>query len=377
MKNRVFTRAIAVTAAAALCVTGCGISWSASDEDIIESEEEASDEASQDVSEEEDKKSKEDSKKDKDNESDAASSASTEKEPVKLGNNADEERLLTKLVEEEDADPEDVREYVVGDLDGDGSVEGFVYVGDEFDEYNECFGSIYFVSDKKCEMICDDHIFRVSEDSKVFGQLDLGKRTLFTFNESYTTETMTHAYIVKDSSPVEASVSKIGYIFQREGSEDICISVGMYDHEEDYEPGKEEEALWLGHTWKNYYFYYDENLDDFREYGGYEISEEELNQIVGFDLAGEIRAKGYTLDAIYERGNGIVNVNYSILEGPDADGVVMATYENVSYDQKQQRFLDADYYGSDDSEPWVKSSFGGVYVPAIRENIATYDRYSR
>lgn len=45
-------------------------------------------------------------------------------------------------------------------------------------------------------------------------------------------------------------------------------------------------------------------------------------------------------------------------------------------DLKQERFLDVSYGDDDDSTEWEKSNFGGTYKPAVREDMATYDRYS-
>ena len=106
--------------------------------------------------------------------------------------------------------------------------------------------------------------------------------------------------------------------------------MSAYDSGVDYEEGKEEEALYTGHTWKNYYFFYDKKSGDFKEYVGKEISEDELEAACGFDLAAEIREAGYQVDVVFKRENGIINVNYSKTERGDV-GSVYKEFHNVTY----------------------------------------------
>ena len=125
-------------------------------------------------------------------------------------------------------------------------------------------------------------------------------------------------------------------------------------------------GLWMGHTWKEYYFYYDKESGFFREYGGVNIEEEELTQICGFDLASEIRNTGFEVDAIYKRANGIVNVNYS-KKTRDEFGKTTIQYKNANYDSKKGQFLSA--WGSGENT-WQNSDFGGIYQPALLGEIA-------
>ncbi|MBR1441139.1 MAG: hypothetical protein IJ589_07945, partial [Lachnospiraceae bacterium] len=155
----------------------------------------------------------------------------------------------------------------------------------------------------------------------------------------------------------ESDVSRIGCFFKPKYVEGYGISISAYDAICQYQEGNESEAIYIGHTWKNYYYYYDPEAGDFREYGAADITEEDLKAAVGFDLAEEIRGEGFTVDSIIRRDNGIINVNYS-LTAKDDDGMVEIDYKNVTYIEKTGKFLDV--WGSGENT-WQASDFGGTY----------------
>lgn len=155
----------------------------------------------------------------------------------------------------------------------------------------------------------------------------------------------------------ESVVSGVGMFFKPDYIDDFCISASAYDAIYEYEEGKESEAMELGHTWKNYYFYYDPSFGDFKEYVGSEITEAELKEACGFDLAEEIRNEGYTVDNIINRDNGIININYSQKETTDF-GMIDITRKNTTYNVNTDTFIN---FWEDGEDTWQNSDVGGKY----------------
>ena len=128
----------------------------------------------------------------------------------------------------------------------------------------------------------------------------------------------------------------------------------------EYGPGLEK-GLYSGHTWKEYFLYYDKDKADFVEYATKELTEEKLADACGFDLAGEIKAEGFTLGHIYRRDNGIININYC-MRTDNANGSVLIEYKNATYNEKTKSFM---YDGGEGEKPWQKSDCGGIFLANI------------
>ena len=274
----------------------------------------------------------------------------------------DGERLIEKVVAEAGADISDARYSVVYDFDSDGVMEAFVYLGDAPDEYATCAGEVWYVDGDTCVKIKECGSFFVHGD-KVIDMYPVGDSMVIELEEAYATSTVSYLFMMDNGEWKESAISGLGYFFKPDYVSDYCVSVSAYDSGVDYEEGKEEESLYTGHTWKNYYFFYDENSGDFKEYVGKEISEEELKAACGLDLAAEIREAGYQVDDIFKRENGIINVNYSKTERGDA-GFVYKEFHNVTYNELNQRYADA---WKTNGNSWQDSDFGGTYLKAITE----------
>ncbi len=268
--------------------------------------------------------------------------------------------FITQVAKAAGVEPVSARYYEVNDFDGDGHYEAFVFVGGEVDEdWGSADGTVWYVNEARCKQIHDEFSFAVF-DGAMFTTIKAGDRKFVLFNDLYATSYVTNIYTVKNFDCVEANVSRVGSASYDESTGDMSITLSAYDYYCDYEAGSEE-PMWTGHTWKPYYFYYDEASEEFKEYVGQEITESELAEICGFDLAKEIRDSGYTVDAIYKRDNGIINVNYSKEDIYD-DGSRSITYKNANFDQRRGEFLDA--WGTGDTG-YEASDFGGTYAPYI------------
>ena len=274
----------------------------------------------------------------------------------------DGDSLIEKAVAEAGADISDTRYSVVYDFDNDNVMEAFVYIGNAPDEFATCAGKVWYVDGDRCAMIKECDNFFVHGD-KVIDMYPTGDSVVVELEEAYTTSTVSYLFMLENGEWKESAISGMGYFFKPDYVSDYCVSVSAYDYCVDYEEEKEDEALYTGHTWKNYYFFYDEKSGDFKEYVGKEISEDELKAACGFDLAAEIREAGYQVDDIFKRENGIINVNYSKTERGDV-GSVYKEFHNVTYNELNQRYADA--WGTNGNS-WQDSDFGGTYLKAITE----------
>ncbi len=300
------------------------------------------------------------------NEAPEATAAETSQEEVAgaTKTEVDESFFIAKAVSAANAKEEDAKDYIIKDFDGDGTAEGFVFVGGEIDEdWSTIDGALWFVNEDSCESVHQFEAVAVTEEDKVLGQMDItDKKSFVTLNDVYATSNVTYLFFVDNGKCKESVMSGLGAFHTPDYVDDYCVSVSAYDAQFDYEEGKKEEGMFLGHTWKNYYFYYDEGAGDFREYIGIPITEAELKEACGIDLAEEIRKAGYQVDEMYKRPNGIINVNYSLVTKDS--GNVSEEYMNASYNAKTKVFVDV--WGDGDNT-WQASDFGGKYLPAISE----------
>lgn len=278
----------------------------------------------------------------------------------------DDERvdeLVDKVLKASGASAEEVRHTLAGDFDKDGTTEAFVFVGSESDEMMEtCMGEIWFVSDTNCKSILQDgQIWETEGD--VFQTCELSNQTMVMDIRRFVSNAVTDMYYVKNGDVYTFGVSGIGMFIEPDYVDDYCISLSDYDMIYDYTKGKEDEGMFVGHTWKYYYFYYDENSGEFLEYVGTKITEEELKKACGFDLAGEIRKEGFEVGDIFRRDNGIINVNY-FEKGEYDNNDAYITYHNVTYNEKTKQFPKLSY---DDEDSWKGSDFGGIYYKALTQ----------
>ncbi len=358
MKKKLVTGALILGMLPVLALNACGASEKAgntkpAEEKTVEAGKESSEEGSKEKSKE--KEAEQAEEKQETEKETAEETLQEEKEAVNPKEMADK---LVAMAKEEEGPGDDNTFYVVRDFDGDGVWEAFVFIGGAVDDYlTSCDGTLYYVTEDGCETIYGEITLQVGEDEDVFSVYETENRTFIGVNEAYVTATVTHLYYVEDGSPKESDVSRIGCFFKPKYVEGYGISISAYDAICQYQEGSESDAIYIGHTWKNYYYYYDPEARDFREYGAADITEEDLKEAVGFDLAEEIRGEGFTVDSIIRRDNGIINVNYS-LTTKDDDGMVEIDYKNVTYIEKTGKFLDV--WGSGENT-WQASDFGGTY----------------
>lgn len=253
--------------------------------------------------------------------------------------------------------PMDVQESLVDDFDGDGDKEAFVFLGGEPDEIIGSNGSLWFVSDDSCEQVLEQKNIAVNEKGSVFEPMTVENVKIVMLTEAYISEAYSKIFFVKNGKCEKSRISGTGYLYTDEKIDDFLVSHPAYDMCVEYEIGADEsEKMATGHTWKNYYAYFDKDKQDFCYYGAHSITEDELASICGIDLASEIRNEGFQVDDIYRVDNGVVIVNYS--EETQNGNTVSIEYHNASFYEKTKQFLD---FGIDGDKQWQKSDQGGIY----------------
>lgn len=175
--------------------------------------------------------------------------------------------------------------------------------------------------------------------------------------EWYASAGMSYVYEIKNGKPSEVPlISNVGEIVDYSTFDPyIKVLDSAYDNISNAE------GDFMGHTWKPYYFYLEKDIEgesysySIREYVGHKISEDELISLCGFDMPAEIKKLGLTIDDIYSRENGIINVNVHVaFDDKDIE------YNNVNYDVNNGCYVNA--YGENSLEG---SMFGGIYKDKI------------
>ncbi len=309
--------------------------------------------------EEESTESDTDAEEKEDASSESASVTENEEESPseESGNNRDElTQTFKETIAQESGRPEsDIRFFDIDDFDGNGDYEAFALVGDEPDyemsESGLVNGDVWFVNRSGAKAITDS-VGMGYECSDLL--LDFDSVRYVVFQDAYATGELSHVFEVKGNDVSEAVFSRLGTVQEQEG-DSFRILDSSYDSEYDPDIGD-----MLGHTWKSYYFYYDEKTGSVKEYGGSEISNDEARDLTGRDFADECLKDGDKLESIYYRKNGLVNINYS---RPETGGSI--SYYHRTWDTEKECYID-DYAAESDEEQL------GTYRAELCPEIAEY-----
>ena len=309
-------------------------------------------------------------------------------ETAEVSQNNDEEELVTVAVKEDKKsesakitpETEQVKEDEAGDLkkdfmektgkkeadiaffgqddyDGDGKEEAFILVGEVIEEYEEnkiVNGNLWFISEKECKKLSDTLSMGFNAPYRT---MKMGKINYVLIDEVYVTSRLTQAWYVSEGKACEASFSLVGEVIAgMEGDPDrFRIVDSSYDAT--YDPSSD---MWLGHTWKSYYFFYDSEDDKIHEYGGTEIDDETAAYWCGKDIVDELLPKGDKIDSLFCRGNSLIVLNYEHEE----DGLI--NYYHYIYDFNKGCLVD-DTRSETNNEP-----LGGTYHDSLCPELASY-----
>lgn len=266
------------------------------------------------------------------------------------------EEVLRKLLE--NTAGTNIVFMICDDFDGNQALEAFALVGSVHqDEYESVYeGTLWYVNGTEAGCI-REHGFYWLDSENV---LDFEEKKYFEIFEYYTTGNLAYVWGVNaDQAYEETSVSgKCSSLRQTsEKSRELYVTEDTYDAEYDAEMD-----MYVGHTWKRYYLYWD---GEFHEYGGTLMTEEELLVFDGAQAALDlIRSEGREISTILYRANGIININYSYGEG-------LVVYGNMTL-RCDGNTVTVEPIRGDDVTYLEDTSYGGTYAPAFLEDIATY-----
>lgn len=268
---------------------------------------------------------------------------------------------LLEILFEDTADPsEKLYDFAADDFDLDGKYEAFAVKGQA--QGYEIKGDIYFVTENGAEKINGETYYLDYDRYPVF---DLGDRKLYRVWNVFATGRSAYVYGVKDGKWYEHEISQRGQDLERMGLSDNFTIVNGSDYDSGYLAS---ENATSGHTWKTYYLYW--NGEEFREYGGIEISEEQFLKCEGaqhiLDLAGE---NDCFVSNILYRGNGLINVN---LTDRDFYGNEEYYYFSLILEDGKLEYLRADRDYNDKDDEFKYNVQPGIMHPAFLEDIADY-----
>lgn len=259
-------------------------------------------------------------------------------------------KLVKSFLEKSGVEPSKVLSVCASDFAGDGEVEAFIFTG-EFveDEYMSSYlGAYWYVKeDNSWEQKVAPEI-SWNDYGRFF---DCGKRKFYAVTQQYTTGAPTTILTVYDGYASQVNMSGYGNVQQLEDGS-FVVYHDTYDTFWD-----NASQFFIGHSWKPYYFYYDEAKDDMVEYESEDVSKKAINDLCGTDVLSEIKKAGAEFDSAYKRANGLVTINYSIKQ---ADGI---EYKNATWDLNKKSYVPA--WG--DGNSFSDSDFGGTYTRYLVE----------
>lgn len=273
----------------------------------------------------------------------------------------DKQLLYEALKEATGASNNEVLVFEYNDYDQNGNMEAFAFVGEsDINEYEStASGEIWFINHEECINLTERNDYWLINEDRIADVITFPQRKYINFNEYFTTGSLSLIWTVRDDKPVKSNIYEKGEVSEYDNNGNVSLIVSDYDALCDLEFGE-----WTGHTYKPYYFYYDSELDDFREYGAAHIAKADANSIFGFDIISEIEIEGNVVDDILMRANNILEINYHF------DDEDCRTFSNVVYSVKTKQYLG--YAGSGSIHSWRESGFEGIFEDAICPEIAAY-----
>lgn len=239
------------------------------------------------------------------------------------------------------------------DYDGDGIYEAFVFCGRSYDYYGDISysGDFWFVGADQCIRL-PERFGNGTGYRKIDGLMTLGtKKYLYYYSDYNFTANISGIWTVENREPVEINLPQTGQVVYRGKYNEFELWVDGYNHY--YEPDRD---LWTGHTWRPYFYHYDSQTGEPAPDESETLSQKELEEICGFDLAGEVEAEGYEVTAIIRwLPSDIVTINYTIPLDEEAP-LQEITYENIIWDCKAKDYWRSEEWGV---TSWRNAGVGG------------------
>jgi ABC-type phosphate transport system substrate-binding protein len=258
----------------------------------------------------------------------------------------DDEQTLKNLIAENTDKELLLWEY--GDFDNDGAFEAFAFLGG-IDEYDQKSGTLFLVNSNGLNKIQGEtygvDVFTFTIDEYTFAAMVY-----------HDTNDYSRIWGVDGKEAYEPPISRIGQSFTVEKNGEMTITQSAFDNftMSDGNPNG-------AHTWKPYYFYYD---NGFKEYGGSEIS---LDELLTYENAAkyidEIENLNGEITNVLQRPNGIININYRVPD-PEVDYLTWNYYYTLKIDDEKVTHITE----NPDKPEWDN----GVYLPALLPEIAVF-----
>lgn len=262
------------------------------------------------------------------------------------------QRLKDKVTEE-------ILCFVPDDFDDDGKIEAFALVGNE--EENVWKGCPFFINETTIAKLTSDIMLRLEWDQvgyrKTFRKVFFGKQKAVVFSLWAMNSHKDEAYGIINGKPMQFSIPDVEGGF-KVTENFITLTVDAFDGSCD------ENFEWEGgHTWKPYYFFWNDGLNSFSEYGGIEITLEQLSKVKDVSrLMNQYYEDGYSLINIIYRANKIININFRKNES-----------ESVYWHANVTLYIQNDSIYLSDNEILEKNA--GYYLTAINPKIAVYPEF--
>lgn len=251
-----------------------------------------------------------------------------------------------------------VLDYEYDDFDGNSTFEMFAFVGEKSADTDDgCNGDIYFVTADKSTKVVSDVYSWDDEAIEVFQICGVNFIAVDTVPGNYVD---TKIFTIADGECELTNISEISSNRKRKVDDN---TLGVLSTEFD---GMYDGTRFLSRAEKYYYFFWDAEAKEFKEYGGIKITQE---QFATLDGAAEILAlfdkTGYKKGDIYFRKNGIINYNYTHSDPGDDSGVYYCDSANIRYDGQSCKLIEVNDWNDDEL---ARSSYGGLYHAALSNN---------
>lgn len=259
------------------------------------------------------------------------------------------------------------------DFDDDGYLDLVAFLGKSYsgdDSYPSTFsGNIWYVSNNNVEII--DEAFRgvgvVIDGSFEPSLMSQNGKNILTYQDMWGNgDLRTHIFFIKDGKPFLENYG--GYLVSTENG--FLVNNSAYDGcilKKDFHNG-----LYNGmvRTWKDYWYFWDSNKMELKEYGAIEITTEQFLEFRGAQDILDLITQGKIHNILY-RGNGIININIINDTGywEDDDGY-NTSHLIVQYNDNSVNLVNyTDYEGN------VQCFRDGFYLKALSPQDAVYAEF--
>ena len=226
-------------------------------------------------------------------------------------------------------------------------------------------GEVWYITDSNAQKLKTGLSFTEGDQSNTTFLWTFDDVTIFKCEDiPGGSSTTSYAWYVKDGDPV--ALTNTGMNLTYIGNGQFTIIGESFDLDIT-------DGIATGHTYKPYYLYWED--DKLKEYGGLEITQQQLLKLEGAKTIIDVITKsGYAIDEIYYRANDIININYHC--GDTNNG----NFENVTLKLINKTVIpELVYKGTNNgnSEDFNENnlndfSYGGIYQKAFFTHIATF-----